>query len=198
MKKLIFLGLLCLSFGLLAAAPTYNLTAESMSLGKLKQANEGEVNTTFIIKRTAATPEKVRLEFKFDEYYSYCAQSEVQQYWVPASSDYVCHTHTAPNGDTFESCEHVYTPGHYDYKTVCVDYDYAAAPEVETLKLDFKKARKLTGKDSETFVVELKQKSFTGEKFDISIKPKTAKGGYEIKRKKVLFFKTFGFEFKAI
>jgi hypothetical protein len=199
MKNLILLGFaFIVSINLMAATPTYNLNAASMNIGKLKQASEGEVNSTFLIKRTAATPAEVKLAFGFNEYYSYCAEHDTQQVWVESSWNYVCHTHTNSSGDTVEYCTNDYTPGHYVTETVCVSYAYAAAPEVESLKLDFKKARKLTGSESETFIVELKQKSFTSEKFDIAIKPKSAKGGYEITRKKVLFWKTFGFKFKAI
>lgn len=175
------------------AAQTYTLNAEEMNIGKLMQEHEGKSEAKFYIKRTAATPRKVELDFAFDEYYSYCSEYDTEQYWVSSYTTTECHTH---NGK--EYCEKVHVSGHYDYREVCVAYDYAADADTDELRLDFKKANVLTGSQSETFLVQMKQKSFTSESFDVSITAVKTKTNYEIERKKSFFGgKTLKFKFKA-
>lgn len=75
-------------------------------------------------------------------------------------------------------------------ETYCAQYGTATSYETDSMKLKFKDLPALADSESETFSVVATQKRYDSGSVVYEVKPVETLREYEIKRKKILFFKT--------
>ncbi len=75
-------------------------------------------------------------------------------------------------------------------ETYCVQYGTATSMERDSMKIKFKDLPALGDSESETFSIVATQKRYDSGSVVFEIKPLETLREYEIKRKKILFFKT--------
>ncbi|MCK5071796.1 MAG: hypothetical protein KAQ98_00105 [Bacteriovoracaceae bacterium] len=186
-----FIVALCIFSNTVFATQTLDLKEKEMSY-----SIDGSEDT-FEIIRTIDTPKTVKLTF----YYSYtnnvCLRSDTREHWVEGYHREWCESDSVHcyerNGRRIcerveGECHREWISGHYETEVYCVEYGTVQIPTSKKIKLNFKKAHKLSNNDSERFNVTIKQPSHWVRKLKISGKTIETAGEYKIKEWKFLFF----------
>lgn len=200
MKKTIALLALVLSFGAFAQdAARIELNAEKIDVNA----------SAATVVRTNKTPDTVELTFRVPMANSVCERYETRH--VLRSSGAYCgydtftrrvstgrtcvrrnpHNNECLNwGETFRT-ETVRRPRTCMVpETYCAAYGTATSYETDSMKLKFKDLPALGDSESETFSVVATQKRYDSGSVVYEVKALETLREYEIKRKKILFFKT--------
>lgn len=202
MKKTIALMALVLSLGAFAQ--------ENAQEPIVLNADKIEVNaSTATIVRTNQSPKTVELTFLVPMANAVCERYETRH--VLRTSGVYCgydvHTRRVRTGrtcvrvnphnneclrwaDTFRT-ETVRRPRTCMVpETYCAQYGTATSYERDSMKIQFKNLPALGDSESETFTVEATQKRYDSGSVVFEVKPLETLREYEVKRKKILFFKT--------
>ena len=201
MKKAIALLTLVLSLGAFAqeADTRIELNAEKIDVNA----------SSAIVVRTNKSPGTVELTFRVPMANSVCERYETRHVLrssgVYCGYDYferrvptgrVC-TRTNPhNGqclryDQTYRIERVQRPRTCMVpETYCAQYGTATSYENDSMKIKFKDLPALADSESETFSIVATQKRYDSGSVVFEVKPLETLREYEIKRKKILFFKT--------
>ena len=199
---------------------TIALFAFVLSLGAFAQENgpapivldakKIEVNASAAtVVRTNQSPDTVELTFLVPMANSVCERYETRH--VLRTSGAYCgydvytrRVHTGrtcvrvnPNnnqclrwGDTYRTETHRRPRTCMVPETYCAQYGTATSYERDTMKIQFKNLPALADSETETFSIEATQKRYDSGSVVFEVKPLETIREYEVKRKKVLFFKT--------
>lgn len=200
MKKAIAFMAFVLSLGAYAQeAQRVELNAEKISVGA----------SSAIVVRTNKSPDTVELTFRVPMANSVCERYEtryvVRTSGIHCGYDYFerrvrtgqqCVRRNPHNNeclrwaDTFR-IERVQRPRMCPVpETYCAQYGTATSYENDSMKLKFKDLPALGDSESETFSITATQKRYDSGSVVFEVKPLETLREYEVKRKKILFFKT--------
>lgn len=198
MKKAIALLTLVLSLGAFAQERV-ELNAEEVSI------NASEA----IVVRTNKTPGTVELTLLVPMANSICERYETRHVLRTSSmhcgyetrirrisNGRVC-TRTNPHNGVCLNWRETFREERVQYprtcmvpETYCAQYGTATSMERDSMKIKFKDLPALGDSESETFSIVATQKRYDSGSVVFEIKPLETLREYEIKRKKILFFKT--------
>lgn len=153
------------------------LDAKTVDYGSLNQETNAMANELIEVKRTAQTPRKVTLKYKVNYMEKKCVSYEVKQKEIPAFTKVVCEAAL----DGAHDCVEKEFSGLFEAETVCVKNGLVRKTSSRELKLDFRKSIKLSEEASETFHVNIKQKSIMKDKVKYSGKAVDSDSLYKVK-----------------
>lgn len=201
MKKTIALLALVLSLGAFAqeTETRVDLNAEKIDVGA----------SSATVVRTNKSPDTIELTFRVPMANSVCERYETRHVLRTSGAycgyDYferrvrtgqVCVRTNPHNGqclryqDTFRVERHQRPRTCMVPETYCAQYGTATSYERDSMKLKFKDLPALGDSESETFSIVATQKRYDSGSVVFEVKPLETLREYEIKRKKILFFKT--------
>lgn len=183
MRYLFFIALLASSN---AGAKELHLNSEKINIGRLPQASNRPVNTSFSLHRDSSTPKEIYLTFRLVYKEEVCSKYEQERVLIPGYQ--VC------TGGDNNQC--YWEPDRYEYRDYCVSYKTLDKIQTEKIKLRFRKAAKLKRMQEETFQIDLVQKDIAKNNLDISAIPLKTTKPYEIKNVSSIFRRK-GFDFKV-
>jgi hypothetical protein len=193
------LGLILSVVGHAQDNPRVELNAEEISVGA----------ASAVVVRTNKSPDTVELTFRVPMANSVCERYETR-YVVRASGAYCgydyfqrrvrmgqqCVRRNPQNNqclrwaDTYR-IERVQTPRICPVpETYCAQYGTRTTYENESMKLKFKNLPALGDSESETFSIAATQRRYDSGSVNFEVTPMETLREYQIKRKKILFFKT--------
>lgn len=202
MKKIFALLTLALSLG--AFAQEYEASPIVLDSKKINVSSSSAT-----VVRTNQTPGTVELSFLVPMANSVCERYETRHV-MRTSGAYcgydtftrrvrtgrVC-VRTNPHnneclrwGDTFRTETHRRPRTCMVPETYCARYGTATSFERDSMKIQFKNLPALADSESETFTIEATQKRYDSGSVVFEVKPLETLREYEVKRKKILFFKT--------
>lgn len=173
MKKLI---LVVLALPMMAFGQEVMLDKKTVNVGALNQETNAAANELIMIKRTAKTPKKVTLKFTVNSMEKKCVEFVTKQVDIPEFTQVVCEKALAGQHDC---AEQIYS-GLFNAKTSCAKEGLVRKTTSQELVLDFKKAVKLSKTATETFQVNIKQKSMSSDDTSAAGKAVDAASLYEI------------------
>ncbi len=132
----------------------FDLVSGDNYYGVLDQETERPVKDEIEITRTAATPRKVKLTFKYDTERTYCSR-------------YI----TLPDFDRHRRRFR---------DRVCVDYETEIYQISDKLSLNFTRAKRLINDQEEVFIINISQKEFGSGRFKLKVEEINTIGPYKI------------------
>lgn len=173
--KLLLITLLTIS-SLSVVARTVNLNAERVNLGRIEQESSMPAFEEITINRTAQTPKKVELNFEYGYRTQICKEWDERVIIIPGNV--VC----SPNG-CFP------TPPETRVERYCVHWEREILQRSKEVKLNFSKAMKLSGSQTETFLVVLEQENLDKTEVVMDGSVIDAQTAYDIKFSDSIFTK---------
>ena len=161
-KLLITATALLLSLGAFAQQAEVLLNAKNIDYGALSQDTNLPANELIVIKRTAATPKKVKLKFSFKYMEKKCVAYKVKTEEIKDFSQTVCDR----NADGSHECAEVQYSGLYNAETICTKKGIIRKTENKEITLNFGSAVKLAEGAEETFQINFKQKKISNDKVE--------------------------------
>lgn len=175
MKKII-LGLVALPV-LAFAQQEVMLDKKVIDYGALGQETNSAASEMIAIKRGAKSPKKVTLKFTLNYMEKKCVEYETKTEEIPEFSQTVCEKALDGQHDCVDK---IYS-GLFNAKTVCVKEGLIRKSAAQEIKLNFGRAVTLSPTATETFQINVKQLSMSGDKIDVSGKVLDAASLYSIK-----------------
>lgn len=139
----------------------YTLTSKDLDLGALNQETNAPANEIVLVKRTAQTPNRVKVTFSLNYMKKKCVEYETKQEDIPEFSQVVCEKGVAEQ----HICEKKEYSGFFNAKTSCTKQGLVRESAKRELILIFDNAVKLTPRATEVFQVNLKQKRISSTRF---------------------------------
>lgn len=156
------------------------LDSSEVNYGPLRQATRNAALDKVEVVRTVNTPKKVDVRYSVKESEQVCAEYRYVRVWHPGSYDRVCRTRTDRDGNTRTVCRNVWRPGYYTEERRCVRWDTVMVARNKEIRLNFKKASKLSGNQREVFLLTFRQERVSSDKVTLSGAVVEANRGYEI------------------
>jgi hypothetical protein len=177
MKKLfIAMTVLFLSAGAFAQQSEILLDSKTINYGAVNQDTNAPANELIIIKRTSATPSKVKIKLSFNYMEKKCISYKVKVDKIKDFNQIVCNK----NADGSHQCDEKEYSGLYNAKTVCINEGPVRFSKDLEVTLNFKSAVKLTEGAEETFQLNLKQKKSSSDKLERSAQTLNSASMYKI------------------
>lgn len=157
------------------------LDSKDVNYGPLRQATRTAALDKVEVVRTKNTPKKVDVRYSVKESEQVCSEYRYVRVWVPGTYDRVCRTSTDRDGNTRTVCRNVWRPGYYRTESRCVKWDTVMVARNKEIRLNFKKAAKLSGAQREVFMIEFRQERISSDKVTLSGQVVEARRGYDIR-----------------
>lgn len=186
MKTLLLTFIMIVSAAAFGEVNTVVLDSKEVNYGALRQATRTAALDKVEVVRTKNTPKKVDLSYSVKESESVCAEYTYVDVWHPGSYDRICRTVTDRNGNTRTVCRNVWRPGYYTTERRCMRWETVMVSRNKEIRLNFKKAARLSGDKREVFMLEFRQERVSSSDVKLSGEVVEANRGYEIRFEKFL------------
>lgn len=157
------------------------LNSKEINYGPLRQATRTAALDRVEIIRTSKTPKKVDVSYSVKESEQVCTDYRYEDVWHPGSYDRVCRTVTDGQGRTRTVCRNVWRPGYYTTERRCIKWDTVMVTRNKDIRLNFKKAARLSSNQREVFMIEFRQNRVSSDNVTLSGEVVEANRGYSIK-----------------
>ncbi|MBT3980378.1 MAG: hypothetical protein HOE90_03445 [Bacteriovoracaceae bacterium] len=174
--------LMSFSLGLLlslnGAAAEYDVSLDSKEI-KIGNISHATGDKSYRIFRGSDSPEKIKIYFQLDYYRNECVRYDTVEHWVEGHYSPIC-IETNAIGDCIDWGEE-WVDGYYDTTSVCVEHQDIKYVSTRKLKLNFKKAKQLTGDQYEVYEFKLAEKGRYSVKSILKFKAISTEADYKIK-----------------
>ncbi|MFT6070253.1 MAG: hypothetical protein ACJAT2_001752 [Bacteriovoracaceae bacterium] len=184
LKEKLMKTLIIAAFAILSAAAfggdALELNSSDVNYGPLQQATRSAALDRVEVIRTKKTPKKVDISYSVKESEQVCTDYRYEDVWHPGSYDHVCRTVTDGRGRTRTVCRNVWRPGYYTTERRCIKWDTVMVTRNKDIRLNFKKAARLSGEQREVFMIEFRQDRVSSDNVTLSGEVVEANRGYSI------------------